>query len=82
MCVIHKLWELNHGCCCFDTASVNLSGVSSVDDVQEDNTFGPAPVYEDITKQDDIIETTPNEVYGVNSSDIKTTPNKVYGILY
>ena len=52
-----------------------------MDGVQEDNTFGPAPVYEDITKQDDIV-TTPNEVYGVNSSDIKTTPNKVYGILY
>ena len=57
---------------------MNLRGVSSVDDVQDDNT----PVYEDVTKQDDDIEITPNEVYGVNSSDIKITPNTVYGIVY
>ena len=36
----------------------------------------PNEVYEINT----VIETTPNEVYGVSTDDIKTTPNEVYGL--
>ena len=29
---------------------------------------------------DNIIQTTPNEVYGVSTDGIQTTPNEVYGV--